>query len=280
MQGRLLDLSQPVVMGILNVTPDSFYDGNLYGRKDQIQEQAGKMLQEGAAIIDIGGYSSRSGALHIAEEEEISRVMPAIEAVLERYPDAILSVDTFRSGVARAAVQAGVSMVNDISAGTLDERMAETVASLKVPYLAMHMRGTPQSMQQESHYDDLIGEIIAYFHERLARFQSLGIRDIAIDPGFGFAKTIHQNYELLKNLQELQLLGRPVVAGLSRKSMIWKTLGVTAAQALNGTTALHMVALGKGANILRVHDVLQACDCIRLWQHLHPFQQKQVSHEA
>lgn len=263
-QGKLMDLSVPKVMGILNVTPDSFFDGNRYQSPVAILNQVEKMLLEGADFIDVGGYSSRPGAADISEEEEMQRVLPAIEVISKQFPDAILSIDTFRSLVAKRAVEAGASLVNDISAGELDQEMGPAVAALKVPFLAMHMKGNPQTMKQQTHYKDLLLEVVTYFHEKISRFHKAGINDVLIDPGFGFAKTIEQNFELLNHLDFLQVLGRPLVVGLSRKSMIWRTLETTAKNALNGTTALHSIALLKGASILRVHDVKEAVEVIKL----------------
>ncbi|MFO7257270.1 MAG: dihydropteroate synthase [Bacteroidota bacterium] len=263
-RGRLISLSTPRVMGILNVTPDSFYEGSRYATEKDIVQHAEKMLAHGATFLDIGGYSSRPGADDISEEEELRRVLPAVRAVMKAFPDAMVAIDTFRSGVAAAAVDAGASLVNDISAGSLDPHMAATVARLGVPYIAMHMRGTPKTMNTLTDYDDLIGEIIRYFHEKIASFHGLGIRDIIIDPGFGFAKTVDQNFKLLARLADLRILGKPILAGLSRKSMIWRTLMTSPDNALNGTTCLNTVALLNGASILRVHDVREAVDTITL----------------
>jgi dihydropteroate synthase len=263
-QGRVIDLSVPRVMGILNVTPDSFFDGSRYQSPKLILNQAEKMLVEGADFIDVGGYSSRPGATDISIDEEMQRVIPAIELISRQFPQAIISIDTFRSHVAKRAVEAGASLVNDISAGELDNEMVLTIAALKVPFLAMHMKGNPQTMKQHAHYQDLLHEVVTYFHEKISRFHHAGIKDVLIDPGFGFAKTIEQNFELLNHLDHLLIFGKPLVVGLSRKSMIWRTLGTTAEHALNGTTALHSIALMKGANILRVHDVKEAGEVIKL----------------
>lgn len=267
-KGRLVDLTTPVVMGILNVTPDSFFEGSRYTTETEILKQAEKMLREGATFIDIGGYSSRPGAENISVEQECARVIKAIAIILKEFPEALLSIDTFRAEVARQAVQEGVNIINDISAGELDSKMFDTVASLNVPYIAMHMRGTPQTMMELTTYTNLAGEIMSYFLEKIERLKSLGVSDIIIDPGFGFAKTIDQNFELLSHLDHFKNLDRPILAGLSRKSMIWKTLGITADAALNGTTALNMTALMKGANILRVHDVKEAVEAIKLYSKL------------
>jgi dihydropteroate synthase len=263
-QGRVIDLSVPRVMGILNVTPDSFFDGSRYQSPKSILNQAEKMLVEGADFIDVGGYSSRPGATDISIDEEMQRVIPAIEVISKQFPQAILSVDTFRSHVAKRAVEAGALLVNDISAGELDNEMVPTIAAMKVPFLAMHMKGNPQTMKQHAHYQDLLHEVVTYFHEKISRLQTAGIKDVLIDPGFGFAKTIEQNFELLNHLDHLLILGKPLVVGLSRKSMIWRTLDTTAEHALNGTTALHSIALMKGASILRVHDVKEAVEVIKL----------------
>lgn len=263
-RGRLINLSTPRVMGILNVTPDSFFDGGRHVTEKDIVQHAEKMLEHGATFLDIGGYSTRPGAEEVSEEEELRRVLPAVRAVIKAFPDAMVAIDTFRSGVASAAVDAGASLVNDISAGALDPMMPATVARLEVPYIAMHMRGTPKTMNTLTDYDDLISDIIRYFHERIGALHELGIRDIIVDPGFGFAKTVEQNFKLLSRLADLRILGKPILAGLSRKSMIWRTLMTTPENALNGTTCLNTVALLNGASILRVHDVREAVDTITL----------------
>ena len=263
-RGTLWDLSTPKVMGILNVTPDSFYDGGRYEEEKSIIGKVEKMLSEGADLIDVGGYSTRPGAAEILEAEEQKRVVDAIRIILSAFPQVVLSIDTFRSGVARAAVEAGASLINDISGGELDQKMFETVAALQVPYVLMHLRGTPQTMTQLTQYDNLIKNITDYFHRKLESLHRLGVKDILIDPGFGFAKTVEQNFELLNHLDYLQILGKPILVGLSRKSMIWRTLETNAEGALNGSTALHTLALLKGAGILRVHDVKEAVECIRL----------------
>lgn len=261
---KLIDLSEPKVMGILNITPDSFFDGGKFIEETQILKQIEKMLKEGATFIDIGGYSSRPGAKDISEEEEKSRVLPAVEVALKKFPDCIISVDTFRSTIAKLAVEAGAGLINDISGGSLDKKMPEVVASLNVPYILMHMQGTPQSMTSQTNYENLLKEMINYFHQKIYAFQALGIKDIIIDPGFGFAKTIDQNFELLKKLDYLKVLEKPMLVGLSRKSTIWKTLSIKPEEALNGTTALNTVALLKGASILRVHDVKEAMEVVKL----------------
>jgi dihydropteroate synthase len=263
--GRLVDLNTPCVMGILNITPDSFFEGSRVTTEKAILNQAEKMLSEGAAMLDIGGYSSRPGAEHISEAEETERAVSAIKLIHTHFPSAILSIDTFRSSVARQAVSEGASIINDISAGELDNAMFETVANLGVPYIAMHMRGTPQTMKTLTEYNNLITEVASYFSEKINTLHQLGVKDIIIDPGFGFAKTIEQNFQLLSHLDYYRLLHKPILAGLSRKSMIWKTLNTTPEHALNGTTALNMVALQKGATILRVHDVKEAVEVIKLY---------------
>ncbi|MXV17127.1 dihydropteroate synthase [Hufsiella ginkgonis] len=262
--GTILDLSTPVVMGILNLTPDSFYDGGRNNTAALAIERAGQMLADGAAILDLGAYSSRPGAADISTGEEILRLLPVLRALVKAYPRAIISVDTFRSEVAQAAIGEGAHIINDISGGSLDPQLFETVARLKVPYVLMHMKGTPQNMVQHAHYHDLFDEIFTCFTERLFQLGELGVTDILIDPGFGFAKTPEQSYRLLSMLEQFKAFGHPVLAGLSRKSMIYKKLGVTAAEALNGTTVLNTIALQKGANILRVHDVKEAAEAIKL----------------
>ncbi len=268
-RGKLLDLSTPRVMGILNVTPDSFFDGGKFPNHKTILDHVARMLNDGADLIDVGGVSSRPGASAVTEAEEASRVLPVIELLSGRFPEAILSVDTFRATIARQAVEAGASIINDISGGEQDPLMFETVASLNVPYILMHMRGTPETMTTLTAYDDLIRDIIQNLQERIHLLHQAGVRDVIVDPGFGFAKTAKQNFEILNHLEHFKVLGLPILAGLSRKSMVWKTLGVTAEEALNGTTALHSIALLKGASILRVHDVKEAVDCVKLVTQLH-----------
>ncbi len=265
-----MDLSTPRVMGILNITPDSFYDGGKFSASDSILDHVKKMLDDGADFIDVGGYSSRPGATDIPSEEELARVVPTIKLIKEKFPQAILSIDTFRSEVARKSIEAGASIINDISGGELDPTMFETVAALKVPYILMHKRGTPQTMSKLTQYDDLIKDITSYFQKKIQQLRTLGITDIIIDPGFGFAKTMEQNFELLRHLDYFKIIGVPILAGLSRKSMIWKTLEIDSKEALNGTTALNSIALSNGASILRVHDVNEAIECIRLVKKLYP----------
>lgn len=263
-KGNLIDLTEPKVMGILNLTPDSFYDGGKYKNSDSVIFWTEKMIVEGATFIDIGAYSSRPNAQDISVEEELSRILPVTERLLKEFPELLLSIDTYRSRVARECLSLGAAMINDISAGKLDGGMLPTVAEFKVPYIAMHLKGDPKTMQQHTTYKDLLGEILYYFSERAAVARAMGINDIIIDPGFGFAKTLEQNYTLLQNLPYFKTLDLPILAGLSRKSMIYRLLNITADEALNGTTALNMIALHKGANILRVHDVKEAVECIKL----------------
>jgi len=263
--GQLIDLSRPKVMGILNITPNSFYDGGKYKEEEAIVNQVGKMLDEGATFIDIGAYSSKPSAEFVSEEEEINRLVPIIKLLINKFPTILLSVDTFRSEVAKKAVENGVVIVNDISAGMLDDKMIETVSKLQVPYIMMHMRGNPQTMQSLTDYDDIAKEMIFYFSERINEARSFGLNDIIIDPGFGFAKTIDQNYEVMQKLELFSMLDLPLLVGISRKSMIYKALEISANEALNGTTVLNTIALQKGAKILRVHDVKEAMECIDLF---------------
>jgi len=266
--GKLISLDQPKVMGILNVTPDSFFDGGKYKNETSILHQVEKMLSEEATFIDIGAYSTRPGALEVEEATELKRILPIVDLILKNFSEVNLSIDTFRSAVAKECIEHGAAIINDISAGLQDDKMLSTVARLNVPYIMMHMRGTPQNMQQQTNYDDIFKEVLYFFSERLAATKALGIKDIIIDPGFGFAKNLEQNYELLKQLELMNLIEHPLLTGISRKSMIYKTLGTTAEEALNGTTALHMVCLQKGAKILRVHDVKEAVECIKLYEQL------------
>jgi len=264
--GRLIDLSTPKVMGIINLTPDSFYAGSRKHNVDAALQQAEKMLGEGATFLDLGAYSSRPGADDISTEEEIRRLLPVVEAIAARFPDAVLSIDTFRSQVAEAAIRAGAHIINDISGGRLDENMFAAVAKLQVPYILMHMKGTPKTMDQQAHYDDVFAEVYDYFVDKYDQLKQLGVYDVIIDPGFGFAKKAEHSYELMSRLQDFNTLQLPVLAGVSRKKMIYGQLGGTAADALNGTTALNTIALMKGANILRVHDVKEAVEVIRIWE--------------
>jgi dihydropteroate synthase len=272
--GKILSLHTPIVMGILNLTPDSFYDGGVLSSEKAWITQATKMFSEGATLLDIGGYSSRPGATDISVKEELQRVVPVIKSILKEFPDALLSIDTFRSEVAKQAIDAGALMVNDISGGELDGNMFKIVAQRKIPYILMHMQGMPQNMANSTQYTDIFPELMDYFQKKLHKLLTLGVVDVIIDLGFGFAKTLGQNFGLLGNLQAFQILERPVLVGLSRKSMIYKTLGVTANEALNGTTALHMVALQNGASILRAHDVKEAVEAIKLSETLLNYEQK------
>ena len=262
--GKLIDLSTPKVMGILNVTPNSFYDGGKHKEINSIIHQVDKMLSEGADFIDIGAYSSKPSAEFVSEEEEIKRLVPIVKSLVETFPNIVLSVDTFRAQVAKASVENGVAMVNDIAAGLLDDKMLETVAELKVPYIMMHMRGNPQTMQSLTDYNDIVKVMIFYFSERIQKARSFGISDIVIDPGFGFAKTLEQNYEVLHKMELFSILELPILVGVSRKSMIYKVLENSPQEALNGTSVLNTIALQKGAKILRVHDVKEAVECIKL----------------
>lgn len=266
--GNLVSLDEPQVMGILNITPDSFYADSRVNQDTAILKKAEQMVEEGALILDIGGYSTRPGAEDISPEEESKRVTQAISLIRSKFPDVLISVDTFRSSVAKAAVESGANIINDVSGGILDTTMFETVAQLKVPYILMHMRGTPQTMKDLNQYDNLLVDIGKELAEKCNQLKSLGVADIIIDPGFGFAKSIAQNYELLRNLGYFIRLGYPLLAGLSRKSMIYKTLHIEPSEALNGTTALNMVALQNGASILRVHDVKEANETIKLYKAL------------
>ncbi|WP_424963137.1 dihydropteroate synthase [Ekhidna sp.] len=263
-RGEMIDLSSPKVMGIINVTPDSFFEESRKGATKEIIQVAEKMLEEGATFLDIGGYSSRPGATDISVEEELDRVIDPIKTIVDRFPEAIISIDTFRSEVARQAVDVGASLVNDISAGHLDDQMLFAVAELGVPYVAMHMKGTPQTTKELTKYDDLLHEAMKYFSSVLDDCNRLGIKDVIIDPGFGFAKTAEQSFDLLGKLDHFHHLDRPLLVGVSRKSMIYRTLNSTAEEALNGTTVLNTVALLKGAQILRVHDVRETVEAIKL----------------
>jgi dihydropteroate synthase len=263
-KGKLVDLSVPKVMGILNCTPDSFYDGGRYKNENELLHQAERMLNEGADFIDIGAYSSKPNAEFVSEEEELQRIVPVVELVLKHFPETLISIDTFRAKVAKETAGAGAAIINDISAGMLDEAMLDTVGSLKVPYIMMHMRGTPQTMVKLTQYDDIVKEILQYFAERISTARAAGIKDIIIDPGFGFAKTLQQNYEVLNKLELFQMTELPLLAGISRKSMIYKLLGTTPQESLNGTTALNTIALMKGAKILRVHDVKEAVETVKI----------------
>ncbi len=268
-KGRLLPLDQPVVMGILNITPDSFYAGSQKQTEAEIAARAEAILQEGGTIIDIGGYSSRPDAAEVSEEEEMARLETALRVLNLEFPDAVLSVDTFRSAIARRCVEEfGVAIVNDISGGELDKDMFHTIADLRVPYVMMHMRGTPQTMQQHTQYEHLTADILQWFAAKLETLYQMGANDVIIDPGFGFSKTLEQNYELMRHLSDFRIFGLPLLVGISRKSMIYKLLGGTPAESLNGTSVLNTYALLNGADILRVHDVREAVEAIRLVEQL------------
>ncbi|QHW00967.1 dihydropteroate synthase [Spirosoma endbachense] len=266
-RGRLVSLETPVVMGILNITPDSFFAGSRIPLEKTV-EIAQKMLADGATFLDIGGYSTRPGAADISPTEEADRVLPVIEAILKSFPDALISVDTFRASIARQTVESGAAIINDVSGGMLDQAMFETVASLDVPYVLMHMRGTPATMQSKTAYQNLVTDVIDELAFRLTELRAFGKKDIILDPGFGFAKTPAQNFLLLNQLESFGLFDEPILVGLSRKSTIWKTLGISANEALNGTTVLNTIALTKGASILRVHDVREAVETVKLTQQL------------
>ena len=264
-KGKILSLDTPLVMGIINVTPDSFYQGHLHSGNGAMVALAEEMVKDGADIIDIGGQSTRPGSTAITVDEELQRVLPVIEAIHKNNPGAIISIDTFYSAVAVAAVTAGASIVNDISGGNTDPAMLDTVAALKVPYVCMHMKGTPATMQQEPHYDNVVTEVLDFFIIKIAQCNKAGITDVIMDPGFGFGKTIEHNFSLLKHLSVLSILEKPLLVGFSRKSTIYKTLGITANEAVNGTTVLNTIALMNGASILRVHDVKEAKEAVTLF---------------
>jgi dihydropteroate synthase len=270
-RGHLIDFSEPKIMGILNLTPDSFYDGNRYNENlSTAMKQVEKMIGEGADLIDIGGYSSRPGADDISPEEEARRVIGVIAATAKQFPRIPVSVDTFRSDVARKALDAGASIINDITGGDHDPGLRKLAITHQVPYIIMHMRGTPKDMNQKTGYENVVKEVLTSLQEKVNEFAQDGLLDVAVDPGFGFAKNVDQNFTILNNLDVFRMTGKPVLAGISRKSMIWRTLETTAAEALNGTTALNMVALMKGASILRVHDVKEARECVKLFKRLNP----------
>ena len=265
-RGELLDLSTPKVMGIINLTADSFYDGGKIKSDKDLLKKAERMLAEGAAILDIGAYSSRPGASDIPVEQELKNALNGIRSILKEFPNTTISIDSFRSDVARECVESGASIINDISGGNLDNNMIDTVAELKVPYIMMHMRGKPQTMSNLTDYEDLLSEIIDYFNARINVLLEKGVSDVVVDPGFGFAKTLDQNFELLNQLNLLTFLDRPILCGVSRKSMIWKSLGTSPDEALNGTTALNNTCLMNGASILRVHDVKEAMETVKLYE--------------
>lgn len=269
--GKVLDLVRPAVMGIINVTEDSFYRGSRYNSGNEILRAAGMMLEEGADILDIGGCSTRPGAQEVPEEIEIERVCSAVKLILDHHPDAVISVDTYRASVAWAAVQgSGASIINDISGGEMDPEMFPLVIRLNVPYVMMHMQGTPRTMQINPEYDDVVADILFWFGQRITRLSQAGVKDIILDPGFGFGKSPSHNFEMLRRFSEFRIVGLPLMAGLSRKSMIWKTLDITPDEALTGTAALNMAALINGASILRVHDVREAREVITLFEKIYP----------
>lgn len=267
-KGTLVDLTKPKVMGILNVTPDSFFDGGKYKSERDILKQAEKMLNEEATFIDVGAYSSRPGAKHISEEEELQRMLPVVELLIKNFPEIIISIDSFRSRVVEESVNAGAAIINDISGGMMDEQMFKTVAKLQVPYIMMHMKGTPQNMQQNPQYENVVTEVISFFAEQLFKLRKLKVNDVIIDVGFGFGKTLDQNYELLKKLSLFKSLDAPILTGVSRKSMLYKLLGVTPKEALNATTVANTVALLNGTYILRVHDVKEAVEAVKIVEQL------------
>ena len=261
---KLLDLSSPIIMGILNVTPDSFYDGGFYDNQKKVLVQVEKIINDGASIIDIGGYSSRPGADNISPDVELARVLPIVKLIKERFSKVLISIDTFRSEVAKECVKNGADIINDISGGSLDSKMFETVAKLNVPYIIMHMRGNPANMMGKTDYENIIEEMENYFSEKIELAKSFGVNDIIIDPGFGFSKTTNQNFDILKNLTFLNKFDKPLLVGVSRKSMIYKTLNISPIDSLNGSTVLHTISLLNGAKIIRTHDVKEASECIRL----------------
>jgi len=263
-KGTLIDLSAPKVMGILNITPDSFFDGGKYNNQTLIINQVEKMLSEGATFIDVGAYSSRPGAKHISEEEELNRILPIVQLLISEFPSILISVDTFRSDIANQSIHNGACMINDISAGNMDINMFPTIAKLQVPYVIMHMQGTPQNMQKNPIYENVVSDLLYYFSKKIAELHKLGINDIITDVGFGFGKTTNHNYQLLKNLELFKNLETPILAGLSRKGMLYKPLNITAESALNATTSANTVALLNGASLLRVHDVKEAVETVKI----------------
>lgn len=268
-KGKLIDLTKPKVMGILNSTPDSFFSGSRVGNLDAALKVAEQMLTDGVDFLDVGGMSTRPNSDEVSENEELNRVIPLFEVILKEFPDALISVDTYRSKVAKEAVNAGAALVNDISAGSMDGEMFSTMAELKVPYILMHMQGKPKTMQQNPTYENVVIEINQFFSEKIRELNELGVNDILLDPGFGFGKTVEHNYELMQNLNLLGFEKFPLLVGVSRKSMVTRLLNVSATEALNGTTALHMIALERGAKILRVHDVKEAKEVVQIWEALH-----------
>ena len=264
-KGHLIDLSEPKIMGILNVTQNSFYDGGKWNSVEKILQHVEQMLADGATFIDVGVYSSKPNADLLSEQQELDQILPIIKLLVEKFPNILISVDTFRAKVAEACIAQGAAIINDISAGNLDQEMLSTIAKLQVPYIMMHMRGNPQTMQSLTNYDNLIKEVLFYFSEKISEARALGVNDIIVDPGYGFSKTLAQNYELLQQSELLKLLELPILIGVSRKSMIYKALDTTAENALNGTTFLHAITLTKGASILRVHDVKEAVEAVKLY---------------
>ena len=267
--GKLMDFEVPKVMGILNCTPNSFYDGGKYKTETDFLKQTEKMLIDGASIIDLGAYSTQPNADFVTEEEELNRILPVASSIIKHFPEVILSIDSFRSEVAKQCIENGATIINDVSAGFLDEKMFELVGKYKVPYIMMHMKGTPQNMQKFTDYDDVMKDMMFYFSERIATAKSFGIVDIILDPGFGFSKTLNQNYEVLNKLELLNEFNLPVLSALSRKSMIYKFLNTEPTEVLNGTTVLHTISLMKGAKLLRAHDVKEAVECVKLTQKIY-----------
>ena len=267
-RGKLLDLSAPVIMGIINITDDSFYAASRSKHLHHVLEKAGQHLQHGAGILDLGAQSTRPGAATVGEQEETDRLLPAIHAIINQFPEAVISVDTWHAGVAERAVQAGAAIINDISAGNMDPGMLTTAGRLQVPYIAMHMQGTPATMQKDPQYEHVVQEVLDYFIKKLAQCRAAGINDVIIDPGFGFGKTLAHNYTLLKHLQLFEVLECPLLAGVSRKSMIYRLLDITPEEALNGTTVIHTLALQQGVHLLRVHDVKPAAEAVKIWEYV------------
>ena len=265
-KGKLIDLNSPKVMGILNITPDSFFDGGKFQHEKTIISQVEKMLLNGATFIDVGAYSSRPGAKHISEEEELNRILPVMDLLISKFPEILISIDTFRSKVAEQCIALGASLINDISAGSLDKDMFNTVAKLQVPYIIMHMQGTPRTMQKKPTYENVVKDVLFYFSKKISELRNLGVNDIITDVGFGFGKNLEHNYELLNNLDLLKNLEVPTLVGVSRKSMLFKPLGISPNDALNATTSANTIALLKGANILRVHDVKEAVEAVKIVQ--------------
>lgn len=270
-KGQLIDLSTPKVMGILNVTPNSFYDGGKFKCEVEILSQVRKMISEGATFIDIGGYSSKPKAEYVSEKEELLRIIPVVELIQKHFPKMLISIDTFRSEVARICIENGAVIINDISSGSIDDKMMETVAKYDVPYIMMHKRGTPETMQKMTNYENIVKEILFYFSGKVATARSFGINDLILDPGFGFAKTLDQNYEVLQKLELFNMLELPILVGFSRKSMIYNVFKCTPEESLNGTSVLNTIALTKGAKILRVHDVKEAMECVTLFNKINQF---------